>query len=175
LSSPTSLLCCPTLCPSHALVIHFPHMLWLLPPPPRFGIVVLITLALTSCPSSLVAQIYLVAGAPQSFCHACHLSHHSRLPFPTSSSRATQAFDLVHYDLLADSSPPPTSIHSSMFLFRCPLSGHHVWPRRPHLRPTLTRPLHARPVGPACAECGPVDSVCATCGLTNLTLGVDRR
>jgi hypothetical protein len=38
-------------------------MLWLLPPPP-FGIVVLVTLDLTSCPSSPVPQIYLVAGAP---------------------------------------------------------------------------------------------------------------
>jgi hypothetical protein len=32
-------------------------------------------------------------------CHACHLDRHTRLPFPTSSSRAAQAFDLVHCDL----------------------------------------------------------------------------
>jgi hypothetical protein len=32
-------------------------------------------------------------------CHACQLGHHVRLPFATSHSRATNKFDLIHYDL----------------------------------------------------------------------------
>jgi hypothetical protein len=32
-------------------------------------------------------------------CHASQLGRHTRLPFTTSSSRAEQAFDLVHCDL----------------------------------------------------------------------------
>jgi hypothetical protein len=32
-------------------------------------------------------------------CHACQLGRHTRLPFPTSSSRASQNFDLIHCDL----------------------------------------------------------------------------
>jgi transposase InsO family protein len=32
-------------------------------------------------------------------CHACQLGRHVRLPFSSSSSHATHAFDLVHYDL----------------------------------------------------------------------------
>jgi hypothetical protein len=32
-------------------------------------------------------------------CHACQLSQHVRLPFPTSSTRTLQPFDLIHYDL----------------------------------------------------------------------------
>jgi hypothetical protein len=34
-----------------------------------------------------------------SLCHACQLGHHIRSPFPTSTSRATSNFDLIHYDL----------------------------------------------------------------------------
>ena len=37
-----------------------PCMLWLLPPPPPLGIVVSVTLYLTSYPSSPIVQIYLV-------------------------------------------------------------------------------------------------------------------
>jgi hypothetical protein len=35
----------------------------------------------------------------EGLCHACQLGRHTRLPFTTSSSRAEQAFDLVHCDL----------------------------------------------------------------------------
>jgi hypothetical protein len=38
-------------------------------------------------------------GHFEGLCHACQLSRHTCLPFPTSSSRAEQAFDLVHCDL----------------------------------------------------------------------------
>jgi hypothetical protein len=38
-------------------------------------------------------------GHFEGLCHACQLGRHIRLPFTTSSSRAEQAFDLVHCDL----------------------------------------------------------------------------
>jgi hypothetical protein len=38
-------------------------------------------------------------GHFEGLCHACQLDRHTRLPFTTSSSRAEQAFDLVHCDL----------------------------------------------------------------------------
>jgi hypothetical protein len=38
-------------------------------------------------------------GHFEGLCHACQLGRHTRLPFTTSSSRAEQAFDLVHCDL----------------------------------------------------------------------------
>jgi hypothetical protein len=50
--------------PPLLLSAHPPLMLWLLPPPPPFGIIVLVTLVMMSCPSSLVAQIYLIVGGP---------------------------------------------------------------------------------------------------------------
>jgi hypothetical protein len=37
-------------------------------------------------------------GHFEGLCHACQLGRHTRLPF-TTSSRAEQAFDLVHCDL----------------------------------------------------------------------------
>jgi hypothetical protein len=37
-------------------------------------------------------------GHFEGLCHACQLDRHTRLPF-TTSSRAEQAFDLVHCDL----------------------------------------------------------------------------
>jgi hypothetical protein len=39
-------------------------------------------------------------GHFEGLCHACQLGRHSHLPFTTTSSRAAQAFDLVHCDLL---------------------------------------------------------------------------
>jgi small nuclear ribonucleoprotein (snRNP)-like protein len=38
-------------------------------------------------------------GSSERLCHACQLGRHTRLPFSTSTSRAAQAFDLVHCDL----------------------------------------------------------------------------
>jgi hypothetical protein len=38
-------------------------------------------------------------GHSAGLCHACQFGRHTRLPFTTSSYRAMQAFDLVHYDL----------------------------------------------------------------------------
>jgi hypothetical protein len=38
-------------------------------------------------------------GRFEGLCHACQLGRHTRLPFSISSSRAEQAFDLIHCDL----------------------------------------------------------------------------
>jgi transposase InsO family protein len=38
-----------------------------------------------------------------SLCHACQLGRHIQLPFPSSSTRVVQPFDLIHYDLWTSS------------------------------------------------------------------------
>jgi hypothetical protein len=38
-------------------------------------------------------------GSFEHLCHACQLGRHVRLPFPTSSSRAADTFDLIHCDV----------------------------------------------------------------------------
>jgi hypothetical protein len=38
-------------------------------------------------------------GSFEHLCHACQLGRHVRLPFPTSSSRAADNFDLIHCDV----------------------------------------------------------------------------
>jgi hypothetical protein len=45
------------------------------------------------------AAIKCAPGAPDSLCHACQLGRHVRLPFPTSSSRTSHVFQLLHCDL----------------------------------------------------------------------------
>jgi transposase InsO family protein/small nuclear ribonucleoprotein (snRNP)-like protein len=45
------------------------------------------------------SDISYTRGSSERLCHACQLGRHSRLPFSTSTSRAVQAFDLVHCDL----------------------------------------------------------------------------
>jgi histone deacetylase 1/2 len=67
-------------------------------------------------------------------CHACQLGHHTRLPFSSSSSRATNNFDLIHCDLwtspiisVSDFSTTPEIrhfFHSCQFFCLCP---HAVW------------------------------------------------
>jgi hypothetical protein len=37
------------------------------------------------------------------FCHACQLGHHTRMPFASSTSRADNIFDLIHYDMWTSS------------------------------------------------------------------------
>jgi hypothetical protein len=46
------------------------------------------------------------------FCHACQLSHHTRMPFASSTSRADNIFDLIHYDMWT---PPVVSISGHKF------------------------------------------------------------
>jgi hypothetical protein len=38
-------------------------------------------------------------GSFEHLCHACQLGRHVRLPFPTSSSRTADTFDLIHCDV----------------------------------------------------------------------------
>jgi hypothetical protein len=45
------------------------------------------------------SNISWTKGPSENLCHACQLSRHSRHPFSTSTSRAAQAFHLVHCDL----------------------------------------------------------------------------
>jgi hypothetical protein len=42
-------------------------------------------------------------GRDDSLCHACQLGRHARFPFPISSTRAVQPFDLIHCDLWTSS------------------------------------------------------------------------
>jgi hypothetical protein len=45
------------------------------------------------------SDISYTRGSSERLCYACQLGRHSRLPFSISTSRAIQAFDLVHCDL----------------------------------------------------------------------------
>jgi hypothetical protein len=59
------------------------------------------------------------------FCHACQLGHHTHLPFSTSSSRASQNFDLIHCDLWTS---PVSSISSyKYYLVILDDCSHFVW------------------------------------------------
>jgi hypothetical protein len=49
------------------------------------------------------SDISYTRGSSERLCHTCQLGRHSRLPFSTSTSRAVQAFDLVHCDLWTSS------------------------------------------------------------------------
>jgi hypothetical protein len=71
---------------------HTPWLL-LLPPPP--GIVALATPAPMSSPSCISCP----QGRDDSLCHTCQFGRHIRLPFPSSSTRSVQPFDIIHCDL----------------------------------------------------------------------------
>jgi hypothetical protein len=58
-------------------------------------------------------------------CHACQLGRHVRLPFSSSSSHATHAFDLVHCDLWTS---PITSMSGyKYYLVVLDDFSHYVW------------------------------------------------
>jgi hypothetical protein len=73
-------------------------------------------------------------------CHACQLDRHTRLPFTTSSSRAKQAFDLVHRDLR--SSPVLSLSGYKYYLVILDEFSHFLWTFPLQLKsntfPTLT-------------------------------------
>jgi hypothetical protein len=48
---------------------------------------------------SSTSAITCPRGRDDSLCHACQLGRHVRLPFPSSSTRVLQFFDLVHCDI----------------------------------------------------------------------------
>jgi hypothetical protein len=52
------------------------------------------------------AQLPCTRASNEHLCHACQLGRHVRLPFSSSSSHATHAFDLVHCDMWT--SPVPS-------------------------------------------------------------------
>src|SRR5438105_2173641 len=45
------------------------------------------------------SAIHCHKGELDSLCHACQLGRHTRLPFVSSSSRASKPFDLIHCDI----------------------------------------------------------------------------
>jgi hypothetical protein len=58
-------------------------------------------------------------------CHACQLGHHVRLPFATSHSRATNKFDLIHYELWA--SPILSMSSYKYYLIILDDYSHYCW------------------------------------------------
>jgi hypothetical protein len=59
------------------------------------------------------------------FCHACQLSHHTRKPFASSTSRADNIFDLIHYDLWT--SPVVSVSDHKYYLLIIDDHSHFVW------------------------------------------------
>jgi hypothetical protein len=75
----------------------------------------------------------------ESLCHAYQLGRHIRLPFPSSSSRAVRAFDLIHCDLLT--SPIPSVSGYKYYLVILDDCTHYSWTfplRKANTFPTLT-------------------------------------
>jgi len=60
-----------------------------------------------------------------SLCHACQLGRHVRLPFHTSSSRASSNFDLIHCDLWT--SPVISVSGYKYYLVILDDCSHHLW------------------------------------------------
>jgi hypothetical protein len=58
-------------------------------------------------------------------CHACQLGHHTRLPFSTSTSRATNNFDLIHCDLWT--SPIVSVSGYKYYLVILDDCSHYIW------------------------------------------------
>ncbi|WVZ89259.1 hypothetical protein U9M48_035685 [Paspalum notatum var. saurae] len=64
-------------------------------------------------------------SASDTICHACQLGHHVRLPFQTSSSRATHNFQLIHCDLWTS---PVTSVSGhKYYLAILDDCSHYLW------------------------------------------------
>jgi hypothetical protein len=77
--------------------------------------------------SSLVSSCAITCNKSDSdhLCHACQLGCHVRLPFPTSSSRATNNFDLIHCDLWT--SPIPSISGYKYYLVILDDCSHFLW------------------------------------------------
>lgn len=58
-------------------------------------------------------------------CHACQLGRHTRLPFSTSTSRATKIFDLIHCDLWT--SPIVSVSGYKYYLVILDDCSHYIW------------------------------------------------
>ena len=98
-------------------------------------------------------------------CHACQLGHHVRLPF--SSSHATHAFDLIHYDLWT--SPVPSISGYKYYLVVVDDFSHYSWtfPLRASLRPfpSSSTSLHGCPLSSA----SPLRLSSVTTGVCSIT------
>jgi transposase InsO family protein/uncharacterized membrane protein YgcG len=71
------------------------------------------------------ATIQCTRSNDEHLCHACQLDRHVRLPFCSSSSHATHAFDLVHCDLWTS---PITSMSGyKYYLVVLDDFSHYVW------------------------------------------------
>jgi transposase InsO family protein/uncharacterized membrane protein YgcG len=71
------------------------------------------------------ATIPCTRSPAEHVCHACQLGRHVRLPFSSSSSHATHAFDLVHCDLWTS---PITSMSGyKYYLVVLDDFSHYVW------------------------------------------------
>jgi hypothetical protein len=71
------------------------------------------------------AAIKCAPGAPDGLCHACQLGRHVRLPFPTSSSRTSHVFQLLHCDLWTS---PITSVSGyKYYLVILDDYSHYLW------------------------------------------------
>ena len=71
------------------------------------------------------ATIPCTRSHDEHLCHACQLGRHVRLPFSSSSSHATHAFDLVHCDLWTS---PITSMSGyKYYLVVLDDFSHYVW------------------------------------------------
>jgi hypothetical protein len=59
------------------------------------------------------------------FCHACQLSHHTQMPFASSTSRADNIFDLIHCDMWT--SPIVSVSGHKYYLLIIDDCSHFVW------------------------------------------------
>jgi hypothetical protein len=71
------------------------------------------------------ATIPCTRSHDEHLCHACQLGHHVRLPFSSSSSHATHAFDLVHCYLWT--SPITNMSGYKYYLVVLDDFSHYVW------------------------------------------------
>jgi hypothetical protein len=61
----------------------------------------------------------------ESICHACQLGRHTRLPFQSSTSRATAPFDIIHCDLWT--SPISSVSGNKYYLLILDDCSHYLW------------------------------------------------
>ena len=78
----------------------------------------------TLCRLAHTACISSIKLSP-SLCHACQLGRHVRLPFPVSSSCASQNFQLIHCDLWT--SPVVSVFGCKYYLIILDDCSHYLW------------------------------------------------
>jgi hypothetical protein len=96
-------------------------------------------------------------GHSEGLCHACQLGRHTRLPFTTSSSRAAQAFDLVHCDLWT--SPVLSLFGYKYYLVILDDFSHFLWTFPLRLRSDMFPTLTSSPGSPPGSIAHPCNAV----------------